>query len=46
MFIYLKVCKMIDILLAGLLNCIMIQDFNEFSICMDEVVLEYNLSIE
>ena len=36
---------MIEILLTGLLQCIMIQDFDEFSICMDEVVLEYNLSI-
>ena len=38
--------KMIEILLNGLLGCLMIPDFNEFSVCIDNVVLEYNQSIE
>lgn len=46
MFIYLRAYKMIEILLSGLLSCIQIQDFNEFSMCVDNVVLEYNLSID
>lgn len=37
---------MIDILLAGILQCVMIPDFNEFSMCVDNVVLEYNMSLE
>ena len=37
---------MIEILLQGILACIMIPDFNEFSMCIDQVVLEYNQSIE
>ena len=38
--------KMIEILLNGLLGCLMIPDFNEFSMCIDNVVLEYNMSLE
>lgn len=47
---------MFEILLTWILNCIMIQDFDEFSMCVDrlvyeinqteDVVLEYNLSLE
>lgn len=37
---------MIEILLQGLLACIVIPDIDEFSMCIDNVVLEYNLSIE
>lgn len=37
---------MIEILLQGILACVMIPDFNEFSMCLDNVVLEYNLSID
>lgn len=37
---------MIEILLNGLLACIMIQDIDEFSMCIDNVVLEYNMSLE
>jgi hypothetical protein len=36
---------MIDILLNGLLACILIPDVEEFGQCLDEVVLEYNLSL-
>ena len=37
---------MIEILLQGILACVMIPDFNEFSMCIDNVVLEYNLSLD
>ena len=37
---------MIEILLQGILACVMIPDFDEFSMCIDNVVLEYNLMIE
>ena len=37
---------MIDILLNGIMLCLIIPDFNEFSMCIDNVVLEYNLMIE
>lgn len=37
---------MIEILLQGILTCLMIPDFNEFSMCVDNVVLEYNMSLE
>lgn len=37
---------MIDILLNGLLACILIPDVEEFGQCLDQVVLEYNLSVE
>lgn len=37
---------MIEILLAWILQCIQIPDFDEFSMCIDNVVLEYNQSIE
>lgn len=36
---------MIDLLLAWILQCIMIPDFDEFSMCIDNVVLEYNMSL-
>lgn len=37
---------MIDFLLAWILQCVMIPDFDEFSMCIDNVVLEYNMSLE
>ena len=37
---------MIEILLAWILQCAMIPDFDEFSMCIDNVVLEYNMSLE
>lgn len=37
---------MIEILLAWILQCVMIPDFDEFSMCIDNVVLEYNMSLE
>ena len=36
----------IDLLLAWILQCLMIPDFDEFSMCVDNVVLEYNQSID
>lgn len=36
---------MIEILLAWILQCVIIPDFDEFSICIDNVVLEYNMSL-
>lgn len=36
---------MIDILLNGLLACILIPDVEEFWQCLDNVVMEYNMSI-
>ena len=37
---------MIEILLQGILACVMIPDYDEFSMCIDNVVLEYNMSLE
>jgi len=37
---------MIEILLQGMLACILIPDIDEFGMCIDNVVLEYNQSIE
>lgn len=37
---------MIDLLLMWILQCLMIPDYDEFSMCIDNVVLEYNMSIE
>ena len=37
---------MIDLLLSWILQCVMIPDFDEFSMCIDNVVLEYNMSLE
>ena len=37
---------MIEILLAWILQCILIPDFDEFSMCIDNVVLEYNMSLD
>jgi hypothetical protein len=37
---------MIDILLNWLLACILIPDVEEFGQCLDQVVLEYNLSLD
>lgn len=37
---------MIEILLSGILNCILIPDIEEFGQCIDNVVLEYNQSID
>jgi len=33
---------MIEILLNGLLGCIMIPDFDEFSMCIDNLIVEVN----
>lgn len=37
---------MIEILLNGLLACILIPDVEEFGQCLDQVVLEYNMSLQ
>lgn len=37
---------MIEFLLAWILNCIMIPDFNEFSMCIDNLVVEVNEMVE
>ena len=37
---------MIEILFAWLLACMLIPDIEEFGICLDNVVLEYNMSLE
>lgn len=37
---------MIEILLQGILACIMLPDIDEFGMCIDNVVLEYNMSLE
>ena len=37
---------MIDILLNWLLACILIPDVEELGQCLDQVVLEYNLSLD
>ena len=37
---------MIEILLTWILDCILIPDIEEFGQCVDNVVLEYNLSVE
>ena len=37
---------MIDLLLAWILQCILLPDYDEFSMCIDNVVLEYNMSLE
>ena len=37
---------MIDFLLAWILQCVTIPNFDEFSMCIDNVVLEYNMSLE
>lgn len=37
---------MIDILLNGLLACILIPDVEEFGQCLDQVVIEYNMSLD
>ncbi len=34
---------MIELLLQGLLACIMLPDYDEFGECIDNVVLEYNI---
>lgn len=33
---------MIEILLNGLLACMMIQDYDEFSMCIDDLIVEVN----
>lgn len=35
---------MIEILLSGILQCLLIPEYDEFSMCIDNVVLEYNMS--
>jgi len=37
---------MIEILLNWLLACMIIPDIEEFGQCLDQVVLEYNLSLD
>lgn len=37
---------MIDILLNWLLACILIPDVEEFGQCLDQVILEYNISLD
>lgn len=37
---------MIEILLNWLLACMLIPDIDEFGMCLDNVVLEYNMSLE
>ena len=37
---------MIEFLLAWILQCVVIPDIDEFSMCIDNVVLEYNMSLE
>jgi len=37
---------MFDLLLAWILQCVLLPDFDEFSMCVDNVVLEYNLSLD
>ena len=37
---------MIDILLNGLSACILIPDVEEFGQCLDQVVIEYNMSLD
>ena len=37
---------LIEFLLWWLLQCMALQDLDEFWACLDEVVLEYNLMIE
>lgn len=37
---------MIEILFAGLIQCMLIPDVEEFGRCLDKVVLEYNLSLD
>lgn len=37
---------MIEILISWLLQCILIPDVEEFGLCLDQVVLEYNLSVD
>lgn len=36
---------MIEILLSGLLQCILLQDIDEFWMCLDQVVVEYNQTV-
>ena len=37
---------MIEILFNWLLACMLIPDIEEFGICLDNVVLEYNMGLE
>lgn len=37
---------MIEILLNWLLACILIPDVEEFGQCLDQVVIEYNMSLD
>lgn len=37
---------MIEILLNWLLACMLIPDIEEFEMCLDNVVLEYNMSLD
>jgi hypothetical protein len=37
---------LIEFLLWWLLQCMALQDLDEFWACLDEVVLEYNMSLE
>lgn len=35
---------MIEMFFASLLQCVMIQDFEEFSQCIDDLVIEYTIN--
>lgn len=37
---------MIEILIRGIFNCITVVDKTQFGMCIDNVVLEYNQSID
>ena len=37
---------MIELLINGIMLCLTIPDYDEFSMCVDNVVLEYNMSLE
>lgn len=37
---------MIEILIFWILNCITVADTTQFEMCIDNVVLEYNMSLE
>lgn len=37
---------MFEILLIWILQCIQLPDYDEFSMCVDNVILEYNMSLE
>ena len=36
----------IDVFINMIIWCLLLPDFDEFSMCIDNVVLEYNMSLE